>query len=180
MCWDCNNNPKGDPHKNYVRGGVEIDDFDKEVNYQTRLKGRSGNLRYKKEKPRPGCPENNYGPHVYVWTTEFEEEDLFSKHYGYHKREREFCAGCGKNRYRSRVTERYEKVRKRKYEKMYGDGTNVPRGTPRPRRRADYKPTYKYWAWEKYDEAFVAKVEAHNAKHHDWKDKYYISGYLWA
>lgn len=174
MCDCCSSKS----HKDFIRGGVEADDFDKEVNYQTRIKGRGFKGR-KKEKTRPGCPENNYGPHIYVWTTEFEEEDLFFKHYGYHKREREFCAGCGKRRHGSRVTERYEKVRKRKYEKMYGDGTNVPRGTPRPRRRGDRKPTYKYWSWEKYDEAFVTKVEAHNAKHHGWEGKYYISGYLW-
>lgn len=172
MCWDCNDNPKGDPYKNYIRGGVEIDDFEKEVNYQTRLKGRSGYRRkFKKEKTRPGCPENNFGPHIYVWTSEFisDDRDFFFRVFGWHKWEEKVCAGCEKTGRPSRLTERYAKVKERKYTKMYGDGTNVPRGAAVSRygRRNNRKANFTYWCWEDYDEKFIAAKEEYLKRHNN-------------
>ena len=49
-----------DTHADFVRGGVSPDDFDAPVRH-----------RKKSEKNRPkkkkGCPENDFGPHVYIW-----------------------------------------------------------------------------------------------------------------
>jgi len=176
MCWDCYDNPKGDPYKNYIRGGVEIDDFDKEVNYQTRLK-KKRKKKTEKVKNRPGCPENDYGPHVYVWTSETynSENSLFVRVFGWSKWEEKICCGCRKRANKHRLTDRYEKVKKRKYEKAYGDGSNQPRGEPVPRYNWRARKTnYDYWSWEEYDAAYSAVYEKVKEKH---GGSLYFAGY---
>ena len=68
----------------------------------------------KARKRVPGCPENDGGPHVYVWTTEGMQKGLFFEYFGFHRAEHKICAGCRKGApYRSgatrRPTERYVK-----------------------------------------------------------------------
>lgn len=122
MCWDCNNNKGGDPYKNYRRGGVDPEDFEKEVNY-----------RPKKKTPKPkkkhfGCPKNDGKAHVYVWTTEFEETGMYSpwwmtervpsfyKEHGFHQYERLICVGCGQQK-KMRYTEEFNKWRTKRRKK---------------------------------------------------------------
>ena len=73
--------------------------------------------RRKKETPKKrGCPENDFGPHIYVWTTlatnswsQFlEENDSFFGRHGFRRREYKVCCGCGKQQ-SSRYTEEMQK-----------------------------------------------------------------------
>lgn len=162
MCWDCYNNDKGDPYKNFRHGGVEPDDFDNDVKYRHPKRKKKNKASQVK-----GCPENNNGSHVYVWVDE--DEHPFHKVYGYSKYERQTCCGCGKTG-KKRETERYEKVKARKYAALYGNGENQPRGEPvsryrwRNRKNSGYKPSYWYWAWENddpvYKEAYNKYIES--------------------
>lgn len=99
-CWDWN---EGVHHKDWVRGYEEPEDFEKEVNYKPKKKDKAG------PKKKPGCPGNEGKSHVYVYTTEYNIEDLFFLYFGFHKTEKRICAGCGKSGYKTRVTERYRK-----------------------------------------------------------------------
>lgn len=175
MCWDCGDYPKGDPHKNYVRGGVDPDDFYKEVDYRL----AKPKPKRKKKKTRPGCRENDFGPHIYVWTSEYvtEDDSFFFAVFGWHKWEDQRCAGCGKHK-ESKKTERYETIKYRKYVKMYGDGSQVPRGAPVPRHRINRKPYFPSWNWEEYDERFIAAREEYLAKHQasgGWQARAHVS-----
>lgn len=48
-----------DTHADFVHGGVDEDDFVDTIRYRKKA--------VKKNKRAKGCPENNGGPHVYVW-----------------------------------------------------------------------------------------------------------------
>lgn len=158
MCWDCNYNTKGDPYKTFRRGGVEPEDFEVEFDYQTRI----GKKHKEKKRTRAGCPENNNGPHIYVYTTEFNDDNLFYEHFGFHIYERKHCAGCGKFGAVTRKTERYEKEKEKRYRKAYGDEFGVPRGRPISRRRhPGRKPAYGWWRWEHEDEGYLKAREAY-------------------
>lgn len=92
--WDKGEEPN---HADFIHGGVGVDDFEKEVNYQTRTK------KNKARAPRVrGCQGNDNGPHVYVWTTEHVNDWLafyggdFYERSGFHRREYKTCCGCGK------------------------------------------------------------------------------------
>jgi hypothetical protein len=70
---------------------------------------------------------NNWGPHVYVWTTEHRwlfmwdrENEFYSKH-GFYRREHLTCCGCGKVA-RSRNTKEFAKLLARVgwYQANYG------------------------------------------------------------
>jgi len=117
-----------DDHADFLHGGVDPSDFDETMPH-----------RKKRGKKRPikkrGCPENDFGPHIYVWTTEsfrkgdgsFDdwlwqyEKDFWDKN-GFHRREYKTCAGC-KKRAGSRYTEEFAKrVQKMGwYKANYGD-----------------------------------------------------------
>lgn len=102
--WDKDESPN---HADFVHGGVDEDDF-------------VGTTRHKKKAPtkartrRRGCPENDGGPHVYVWTSEsysswctFYEENFFKEN-GYFRREYLLCCGCKRYK-KSRYTEEMQK-----------------------------------------------------------------------
>jgi hypothetical protein len=129
-----------DTHADFKHGGVDIDDFDAEVNYQKRIAKKN-----KKAKKRyPGCPENNNGPHVYVWTTEFRGERLFKDYFGFHKYEEKRCAGCG-HKDSSRLTEEYNARNSKEF-------TKYKRKNPNRRYLR-----LRWWRFETYDEGFKNK-----------------------
>lgn len=159
MCWDCWANRKGDPYKIFRRGGVPVEDFDEEIRYR-----HAPNKKKKSKSPRSkdnrGCQMNDGGPHIYVWTTERNIEDLFFRFYGFHKWEKEYCCGCGIRR-GTQLTERYLKVKERKYKKLTnGAEFNVNRGEPVATRRwssrYQYLPGYSFFQWEDRDEEYKA------------------------
>lgn len=163
MCSGCKMDDK-DVQVMYARqGAVEVSDFDEEPRYRKVTTGKRWNYNKKKprKKTRPGCPENNFGPHLFVWTTELEsEKTLFFKFYGFHKYQREVCCGCGKRR-NSELTERYIKRKDRAWEKF----SDLPKGEPVPRWRYRGTPRrvhYSYFTWENEDKGFAAfkKAEA--------------------
>jgi hypothetical protein len=116
-CWD----EDGPHHKDFIRGGVTPEDFE-ETNYQTRLKSNK-----KRPKKQRGCPENDFGPHVYVWIPMphaydwWDYDDDFYRHHGFHRREAKVCCGCGK-KVKSRYTEEFQKLVNKKgwYNASYG------------------------------------------------------------
>lgn len=162
MCRDCYSDPAWDEIHYRRQGAVDVDDFYKEVNYQTRMKGRGwsrGGSHKQNGKPRKrGCPANNNKAHVYVWTTENNIEDLFFRFYGFHKWEKEFCCGCDNRRGR-RLTERYLNIKDRKYKKLTnGAEFNVKRGEPVAqswRFRRNIIPSYSMFEWETNDEEYM-------------------------
>lgn len=157
MCSDCY--PYGiDPYKEFTQGGVGIEDFDDEIRYRHAKRKNKA----QKVKTRAGCPENEFKAHVYVWTQEFEEKNIFFKFYGFHARESEVCAGCGKKR-KSRYSEQYEKRKAREWKKKYGDEFSVKRGEPIS--RFGKGPRYSWWHWEYNDEEFRAFRKEWAIKH---------------
>lgn len=162
--WD--NDP--DQHADFVRGGVNENDFADDFPWRSKAR------KSKKKKRYPGCTGNDNGPHIYVWTTEGQESTLFYKHFGFAKFEKQTCCGCGKV-WKTRDSERYEKIKHRKWTKLYGDGTNQPRGRVLSwkDRRFNRMPGYSYWAWESLDDEYVAKVRKHNQQA-GWGDYIFI------
>lgn len=161
MCRDCDYGYEKET--DFRRGKVDVDDFYKEVNYQTRLKGRTGYRVKFRDKTRPGCPGNNFGPHIYVWTTEGQTSSFFSDYYGFYKYEFRICCGCGKKT-KSRLSEPYLKIKARKWEKMYGGEYNVQRGAPVSKYHR-WGPSYSYWHWENYDSDFVKARKEYIDRH---------------
>lgn len=156
-CWGYENG--GDPFKNFRRGGVEPDDFEKEVDYRPRTR----KTKKKNPSPKPGCPGNDGAEHIYVWTTEREVRDFFFDYYGYHRYESHICVGCGKNGHRRRHTEKYEKRKHREWTKRYGGEFDVKRGEPLS--RWGRGPNYRWWSWENYDPEYTAKRREYIARH---------------
>lgn len=135
MCYEC----YGYGEKPSVRRQmVEVEDFYEEVNYQPKKKDKRGVKRY------PGCPENNRGPHVYAWTTEFNGPSLFFDYFGFHKRERKVCVGCLHEDAR-RFTEEYNNRNEREFAK-------------RPPRRYS---KLRWFRFEDHDEGYRAKRKAY-------------------
>lgn len=91
------------PYRDFKDGAVDEEYGEVEVNYTPRRKNK------KVHKKKPGCPANEGKSHIYIYTTEFNMEDVFFKYYGFHKWEHSVCCGCGKKARKSRKTERYEK-----------------------------------------------------------------------
>jgi hypothetical protein len=168
MCWDCNRLDL-DPHKEFIRGRVDPDFGEVEVNYKPRKKIKTPPDR---KRTRPGCPANDNKAHVYVWTTEGMERDFFSDYYGFHKTERRLCCGCGK-RNGSRLSEEYMKVKERKWAKLATPekGVPIPRWNYRGRPRRVY---FKYWTWENDDPDYTAARKEYREKH-GWDEYFYGS-----
>ncbi len=158
MCKSCKMDPAEVARKQTRQGAVAVDDFDKEVNYRPKKKESKSASR------RPGCYANNYKAHVYVWTSEREIKTLFYRYFGFHSRETEVCVGCGKTRGR-RHSEKYEKVKRREWNKRYSNEFEVKRGAPVPRREMRRGPSYTWWRWETYDEGYVAYRREYVARH---------------
>lgn len=83
-------------HADFVHGGVAPEDF--EESFTGHPKRRQKRVKAPRQR---GCSGNDFGPHVYVWTTESDEwswdydEDFFKRN-GYYRREYKTCCGCGK------------------------------------------------------------------------------------
>ena len=180
MCWDCYDHPKGDPYKIFRQGGVPVEDFDDEIPF--RHSPRRVKKKGARAKENRGCPGNNNGEHVYVWTTEFNVEDLFFRFYGFHKYERERCCGCNSRRRGTRLTEEYVKIKERRYRKLTAGGEfNVKRGEPVPMRyRGGIKRLPSYWAyaWENFDEDYQ-KFRKDYIKMYGRNDYVYGNRYDW-
>lgn len=154
MCKRCRMDERDVAIRNLRQGGYDVADFADEFRHVPKKKSPS-------KKTRSGCPGNEYRAHVYIWTSETEEgKDFFFKHFGFHRYERKVCIGCRKVA-GSRNSAKYEEVKRRKWRKMYGDlEFEVKRGEPVPRRRR-YTIDYSYWAWERYDDAYVEAKRKH-------------------
>lgn len=83
----------------------------------------------KKPKKKRGCPENDFGPHIYVWVPQPwrydwwpEYVDRFYEKNGFHRREYQTCCGCEKIN-GSRYTEEMQRLISKKgwYKANYGD-----------------------------------------------------------
>jgi len=86
-----------DNYKDYRRGGMDDAFWDEDELVDHRKVS-------KKKRPRKkrGCPENNFGAHVYIWVTETRYHYSFTA-YGYvmdknkpYTVENKTCCGCGK------------------------------------------------------------------------------------
>lgn len=97
--------------RDYRGGAVGEEDFSDEFRHKKK------SARDKSKKKR-GCPENEFGPHIYVWTTEPELTGYFigwsgkriasfHEENGFFRREHKICCGCGK-KLKSRYTEEME------------------------------------------------------------------------
>lgn len=169
MCWDCYDNKGGDPYKDFRHGKVEIEDFDDEIPYRhtKRRTVKKKNREAWKIQRRPGCPENDYKPHVYVWTQENESEQaIFFRFFGFHRSQTEVCCGCGKEG-KSKYSDRYQRRKDREWEKL----NDMPKGQPvsRYRYRGGYT-TYSSFRWEEEFEEYrefrsaeIKRVGWHNA-----------------
>lgn len=110
------------PRRDFRHGGVPLSDFDEEAPYKKKSKK-------KRPAKKRGCPENDYGPHVYVWvpTSQVYDwwpdyDDGFYEKHGFHRREHKICCGCGKKqggRYTEEMQKRIAKLGW--YKAMYGD-----------------------------------------------------------
>lgn len=141
-CWDAG---ESEHHKDFIQGAVDPDDGWVEVNYQARPKSKN-----KKKKTRPGCSGNEYGPHIYVWTTEREFRDFFYDYFGFPKYQHKVCVGCGKTN-GSKHSDEYMKVKERKWAKK----ATPEKGVPVSRWNRRYR-SFKWWSWESEDAEYMA------------------------
>lgn len=161
MCKSCKMNDREIETFYRRQGMVDAEDFDDEPRYRHPKRRRRTN----KTKTRPGCPDNNFGPHVPIWTTEFNRTDyLFYKVFGWHKWEKNICAGCGK-KMGTRKTERYIKIAERKYRAKYGGPENMPRGEPRSRWGVRRSPPFHYFAWERDNAEYAEALDRYKVQH---------------
>ena len=111
-----------DNHADFVRGAVTPDDFEETFRHKKKAQK-------KRPKKQRGCPENDFGPHVYVWVPSkavydwWPEyvDDFYDKH-GIYRREVKTCCGCGKtsgSRYTEEMQKRISKLGW--YKANYGD-----------------------------------------------------------
>lgn len=146
-------------------GAIEPDDFEKEVNYQKRLKKKN-----KRTRSYPGCPGNDGNAHVYIWTTETETPSFFEDYYGFPRRQRRVCAGCGKYS-SSKLSDEYMAAKIRRWNKL----PDVEKGVPIPwryNRRGMIR--FAYWSWENDDADYMA-ARSDYIDQHGWSD--YVWGY---
>ena len=143
--------------QDFRHGKVEVEDFADEIPY------RHAKRRKKKDKPaktRPGCIGNEYGPHVFTWTQELEnEKTVFFRYFGFHKYQREVCVGCGKVR-KVEHSERYVKRNERAWNKL----STPPKSEPVSRwARGKVRPSY--FAFEQRGEGYKEFRKAFIDKH---------------
>jgi len=142
-------------NKDFRQGAINPDVYDEEVNYSPKTKAKKTKKRY------PGCPGNDKGPHIYVWTTEKNNHTLFFEHYGFHKYEKRICVGCN-HVDRKRTTQAYRERNAREKDKAARRGQR----------------TYKYWTFEDHDEEY-REVRRRYISRHGW-DEYAYNGMWWA
>lgn len=131
MCKHCWGDDRSVHHKDWIRGWA--DDGYEETRHRASAKSKT-------KKKYPGCPGNDRGPHVYVWTTEKNHDSLFFDFYGFHKYEKMVCAGCG-NVNKIATTEEYRKRNDKFKERRVRRGERV----------------WKWIAFEDYDEEYREK-----------------------
>ncbi len=163
-CWD----PQGPKHKDFIRGGVDEGDF--EPDYRpVSLKKKTKKKRARSETRMP-CLASEDGRHVYIWVgynPEFSYwgnyDKTFYKHFGYYRREQKVCCGCGVSKGFIRETERYLKIKERKWVEITGGEFAVKRGEP-VSRRGRYGRSFYSFTWENEDPDYMEKVTEEKAK----------------
>jgi hypothetical protein len=176
MCKACKMDPQ-DVQRLYARqGAVGVEDFDDEVRYR-HPKRRSGKKPYPRSATRQPCPVAEDGKHVYVWADHtpdysyYDNDKVFLKHFGYAKREIKTCCGCMVTSGSSRLSERYMKIKERKWRKLTGGEFSVKRGEP-VQRWGRWAGGFYGFTWESYDEAYMEKVREEEAKRKAERAKY--------
>lgn len=155
-CWCCSYDQNS--HKDYIRGGVDASDFEDEVRYR-HPKRRAKKSRARSQTRTP-CPHTEDGKHVYVWTA-YEsvwnnKDKIFYRYFGFYREEIQVCCGCGVTKGWHRPTERYMKVKDRKWRKLTGGEFDVKRGEPVSRR---WGTSYRYFTWESQDEGYRQAIK---------------------
>lgn len=172
MCKSCKMDPSEVAVMRARQGAVEVSDFDDEV------RPRHPKRRAKKHPrsvTRAPCPVAEDGKHVYIWvgyeSVWSDTDKIFYEHFGYHQREIKTCCGCLQTIGYGRDSERYLKIKERKWRKETGGEFAVKRGAPVSRwgRRGGF---YSF-QWERHDEDYMAKVEAAEEKRRAEAAKYH-------
>lgn len=156
MCSSCYNDPAMDRIHYQRQGMVEVSDFDEEPRY------RHPKRRAKKSRARSltrtPCPVAEDGKHVYIWepyeSVWTPRDKVFRRYFGYYKKEILTCCGCMATKGIGRDTERYAKVKERKWRKLTGGEYDVKRGEPVSRYRRWRGSSYYSFVWESYDEGY--------------------------
>jgi hypothetical protein len=155
-------------------GAVDVSDFDDEVKYR-HPKRRSGKKPYPRSATRQPCPASEDGKHVYVWvgyeSLYSDTDKIFYKHFGFYRREIKTCCGCLITSGSGRESERYMKIKERRWRKLTGGEFNVKRGAPVQRWNRWCGGFYGF-QWESYDEEYMEKVRAYEEERKRERDKY--------
>lgn len=170
MCKSCKMDPSEVKRLRERQGAVEVSDFDDEP------RPRHPKRRAKKGRPRSAtrnpCPETEDGKHVYVWAGYLVpwggEDKVFYEHFGFYRREIKTCCGCMATTGYHRFTERYMKIKERKWRQLTGGEFAVKRGEPLGRNnRWRYRGFWSF-AWEDDDVEYVAKKNAARERYWAW------------
>lgn len=170
MCKSCKMDPSEVKRFRERQGAVEVSDFDDEPRPR-HPKRRSKKPRARSATRNP-CPYTDDGKHVYVWAGYespwgYGGEKIFYEHFGFYRKEIKTCCGCMVTNGHYRYTERYMEIKERKWRKLTGGEFAVKRGEPVGR---DSRWRYRgFWsfAWEDYDEEYLAKKNAAQRRYWD-------------
>lgn len=175
MCKACKMDPSTEAIFRKRQGAVEVEDFDDEVRY------RKPNRKTKSSRPRSAtrapCPVSEDGKHVWVWVgydSPYSDSDkIFYEHFGFYRREIKTCCGCMVTSGFGRDSERYMKIKERKWRKVTGGGEYaVKRGAPVSRWGRRWGGSFYSFSWESYDEDYMEKVRAYEVKRQEERAKY--------
>lgn len=151
-------------HKNFIRGGVDESDFADDFRH-AHPKRRAKKSRPRSQTRTP-CPEAEDGKHVYVlvgyeseYDYSYDNDKIFYEHFGYYKNEILRCCGCNSSKGWKRPSERYMKVKERKWRALTGGEFAVSRGEPVPWNGRWGGQRFYGFTWEKEDPDFMAKVK---------------------
>lgn len=141
-------------YRDFKDGAVAPEFGEEEINYSPKKRRKNSVKKY------PGCPGNDRGSHVYIWTTEYNTPNLFSDYYGFHKREKKICAGC-EHIDKTRLTDEYRERNDKFKEKRARRGERI----------------WKWISFEDYDEDYRA-ARKHCRDRYGWHE-YIYDGYMW-
>lgn len=164
-CSCCNYNDND--YKDFKRGAVDASDFEDDYR-MVNLKKKTKKSRPRSETRRP-CPGAEDGKHIYVvspYTSEYRwtNDKIFYEVFGYHKREVKTCCGCGITKGWPQETERYMKIKERKWIAETGGAYNVKRGEPLPWRFARRSRSFYTFKWEESIPEYIEKVKGKEAR----------------